>query len=256
MHHYPFHLGDYIRATAHLSIEEDCAYRRLLDLYYETEAPIPNETQLVSRRLRMGSQQAVIESILREFFILGDDNCWHKSRCDDVISAYQHQLSINKANGKLGGRPKKTESKPIRIAKRNRNETETKGNQEPETINQKPLTNGKSKAIAPSALLAMLGISGQLAIDYAKLREKKKAPITKTAMDGIAREAEKAGISFEDAVRVSCERGWAGFKADWYMNKPAFQTKEENNKAWFDEMTGRNKQNGRTEIDITPTKLD
>ena len=40
---YKFHLGDYITHTLHLSDAEDLAYRRLLDLYYMSEAPIPLE---------------------------------------------------------------------------------------------------------------------------------------------------------------------------------------------------------------------
>lgn len=31
MNYYPFHIGDYLTETAHLSWLEDCAYRRLLD---------------------------------------------------------------------------------------------------------------------------------------------------------------------------------------------------------------------------------
>ena len=33
MHYYPHHIGDYKSATAHLSNEEDLAYRRLLEMY-------------------------------------------------------------------------------------------------------------------------------------------------------------------------------------------------------------------------------
>jgi uncharacterized phage protein (TIGR02220 family) len=109
MHHYPFHVGDYIRATAHLDLIEDCVYRRLIDLYMETEQPIPNETQQVIRRLRLGSSGLILESILSEFFILEDDNCWHNKRCDEEISAYKRLAEVSRINGKLGGRPKKTQ---------------------------------------------------------------------------------------------------------------------------------------------------
>ena len=227
MHHYPFHLGDYIRKTAHLSLEEDAVYRRLLDMYYESEQPIPNETHSVIRRLRLGSNSVLLEPILREFFTLEDDNCWHQKHCDEVISNYQHQVNVNRNNGKLGGRPPRTESKPTRLANGKRTESEKKGNQEPITNNQEPLTinqepktktNGKSKTITPSALLASLEISEDLASDFIKLRAIKKAPITKTAINGIEREAKKAGITLADAIRICCERGWAGFKADWMKN--------------------------------------
>ena len=38
MIYYPFHIGDYIAHTAHLDPIEDCAYRRLLDAYYQRRA--------------------------------------------------------------------------------------------------------------------------------------------------------------------------------------------------------------------------
>ena len=69
-----FHVGDYIKSTAHLDLIEDCVYRRLIDLYMETETPIPNETQQVIRRLRLGSSGLILESILTEFFTLEADN--------------------------------------------------------------------------------------------------------------------------------------------------------------------------------------
>jgi hypothetical protein len=60
------------------------------------------------------------------------------------------------------------------------------------------------------------GVSISLWTDFKKLRSAKKAAITDTAMQGIAREANKAGISLSDALTTCCERGWVGFRADWY----------------------------------------
>ena len=51
--------------------------------------------------------------------------------------------------------------------------------------------------------------------DFKKLRSAKKAPVTDTAMAGIASEAGKAGLSLSDALAMCCERGWSGFKAAW-----------------------------------------
>jgi hypothetical protein len=47
------------------------------------------------------------------------------------------------------------------------------------------------------------------------LRKHKKAVLTETALKGIKAEAGKAGLSLEAALQTCCERGWAGFKADW-----------------------------------------
>lgn len=61
------------------------------------------------------------------------------------------------------------------------------------------------------------GVSSQVVTDFTKLRKLKKAEITETAIAGITREATKAGITLEQALITCCERGWAGFKAEWYL---------------------------------------
>lgn len=61
-------------------------------------------------------------------------------------------------------------------------------------------------------------VSEQVWEDFSALRTKRRAPITETALRGIQREAEKAGISLEAALSTCCERGWQGFKAEWYEN--------------------------------------
>lgn len=58
-------------------------------------------------------------------------------------------------------------------------------------------------------------IDPQVAKDFKALRKAKKAAITTTALAGIKREAEKAGLTFEAALKTCCERGWVGFKAEW-----------------------------------------
>ena len=50
MHHYPFHPGDYMLSTAHLTLEEDATYRRALDHYYDTEAPLALDKRTLSKR--------------------------------------------------------------------------------------------------------------------------------------------------------------------------------------------------------------
>ncbi len=79
MHFYRFHIGDYKSATAHLSNEEDLAYRRLLDMYYDTEKPIPLETDWVARRIRVGSE--VVVTVLQDMFV-EKKNVWIHDRCD------------------------------------------------------------------------------------------------------------------------------------------------------------------------------
>ncbi|WP_443092477.1 DNA replication protein [Basfia succiniciproducens] len=72
-----------------------------------------------------------------------------------------------------------------------------------------------TKKTTDLSLLEEFGITDQLAEDFIKHRKACKATITKTALDGFQREADKAGISIREAVAISIERGWRGFKASW-----------------------------------------
>ena len=62
------------------------------------------------------------------------------------------------------------------------------------------------------------GVAPQVVADFRAIRTAKKAPVTKTAMDGIAREANKAGLNLQAALAMCCERGWSGFKAEWLLD--------------------------------------
>jgi uncharacterized protein YdaU (DUF1376 family) len=104
---YKFHLGDYITHTTHLSDAEDLAYRRLLDLYYMSEKPIPLDTDAVSRRIRLDLD--ITESVLNEFFDKTPEG-YRNVRCDAEIEKYQQRVETNRSLGLRGGRPKKTES--------------------------------------------------------------------------------------------------------------------------------------------------
>jgi uncharacterized protein YdaU (DUF1376 family) len=131
MNYYNFHIGDYISHTIHLSLEEDLAYRRLLDMYYDTELPIPNNIPLVSRKLRISAE--VVKTVLDEFFELTEEG-FKNFRADNEIAEYQRFIEKQKANGSKGGRPKKSHRKPTA----NPTRSQKKPNQEPITNNQEP----------------------------------------------------------------------------------------------------------------------
>ena len=140
MHYYPFNIADFNLHTAHLTLEEEAVYRRLIDFYYDTEKPIPKETQPVIRRLRLGSYVSEFEQILSEFFVLEGDG-WHSYRCDIEIKAYHDKAEKARANGRKGGRPPKNkgqETQPVNLA--NPDLTQPKANQELRTNNHKPIT--------------------------------------------------------------------------------------------------------------------
>ncbi len=88
MNHYPHHIGDFNNATRHLTRIERSIYRDLLDLYYDTEQPLPNDLPKLMRRILCDDQDACI-AVIEEFFTLDDDDTWHNKRCDAEIAAYR-----------------------------------------------------------------------------------------------------------------------------------------------------------------------
>lgn len=135
MYYYKFHISDWLVATSHLTLEEEAVYFRLLNFYYDSEQPIPIETQSVIRRLRLGSSSDTVSLILAEFFNLREDG-WHHNRCDTEIAEYHSKAEINQKNGAKGGRPRvKTQS----VIPGNPNETLT--------TNHKPITTNQDKPI-------------------------------------------------------------------------------------------------------------
>ena len=77
-------------------------------------------------------------------------------------------------------------------------------------------TNKKNTKKSESDLLAEFGICGQLAVDFITHRKACRAPITKTSLKGFQREADNLGMPIAEAVTYAIERGWRGFKAEWY----------------------------------------
>jgi uncharacterized protein YdaU (DUF1376 family) len=146
MHYYKFNIADYRKDTGHLSTVEHGIYRQLIDWYYLDESPIPKETQVVIRRLRLGSEhKESLQNVLLDFFVEGEDG-YHHGRIDVEIKEYQEQSVKNKINGKLGGRPKKTQV----VISGNQDESQKNPNHELLTTNHKP----SSKATRGSRLPA------------------------------------------------------------------------------------------------------
>lgn len=92
MNHYPRHIGDWIRDTAHLSEVEECIYSRMIDQYYSREKPLPADRSAVCRLVRAASKEArkAVDVVLGEFFELGDDG-WHQKRCDAELRRFSEK---------------------------------------------------------------------------------------------------------------------------------------------------------------------
>ena len=92
------------------------------------------------------------------------------------------------------------------------------------TINHKPITNNHKTEIKENKKEKsnlFFDVTEQTQAEFKKLRSAKKAPITERAITAIRSEATKAGITLEAALIECCDRGWAGFKAEWYIKSHA-----------------------------------
>ena len=257
MHYYNFHIGDYRAATAHLTNEEDLAYRRLIDMYYDIETCIPLDLQWVARRIRVNID--IVESVLKDMFALTEEG-WKNERCDAEIRTYKRMIE----GGKHGAAKRwgKGEDTPP-IPPLNRPQCQ------PITNNQEPITNNQVKdkiQRAPrfnaAAFLLSLGVDESVANDFIALRKQKRATLTQTALAGIQREAAKANVSLNEALEIVCARGWQSFKADWVKpemlkhgnSKPDWAVEKENRMRAFagDSAAKPQIQSTGNIIDITP----
>jgi len=211
MHYYKFNIADYRKDTSHLTTIEHGIYRQLIDWYYLDEKPIPLETQVVSRRLRLGSdiEFSSLQNVLSDFFKEGKTGWVHK-RIEVEIKDYHEQAEKNKNNGKLGGRPRKTQSVISGLP----DESQNNPNHKPLTINHKPNRESATKVACP------LEVSEQTWNDWLALRKSKKAAVTETVINGAIAEANKLGWTLEKFLIEWCTRGSQGLKAEWVMPKP------------------------------------
>ena len=132
MNYYKRHLGDYARDTGHLSALEHGIYTLLLDWYYTNERPIPQEKAF---RIARGNHEET-QTVLSEFFELTPDG-WKHARADREIAEYKEKAERNREAGKLGGRPKKTQT----VSKSNPDTTLA--------TSHKPLANKEQRQKAP-----------------------------------------------------------------------------------------------------------
>jgi uncharacterized protein YdaU (DUF1376 family) len=146
MNYYEHHLGDYLRDTAHLSMIEDGAYRRLLDLYYTREDILPPNLDAICRliRARAEEEKAAVIVVLDEFFTRTDDGYRHK-RCDEEVARYHEKQE--KARSSANARWSRSERIAVAMP------THSEGNalQTPDSRHQSPDI-GRAPAKRASAL--------------------------------------------------------------------------------------------------------
>lgn len=231
MHYYQHHIGDFIKDTANLNDHQLATYMRMIWGYYTDEKPLEDDCDSIAFAYR--SDEKTVRLLLRHYFILGEDG-WRHGRCDKEIAMYHGKAE--KARASANARWRNANALPTQY-ERNADATFSHANQEPRTNNQEPKESKEQKGMRSPAgerannvqqtkkpaakgtatIAKPDDVSQQLWDDFTTHRKLLKATITQTVIDGFRREAGIAGYTLEKALRVSCESGWRGFKAEWVM---------------------------------------
>jgi len=208
VHYYQFNIGDYASHTRHLDLLEDLAYRRILDLYYLHERPLNGDATFVAKQIGMRDEAAIVRDVLNEFFEKTEEG-YVNGRADKEIAHYHSKIEQASRAGKASAERRS-----------NARSTYVQPNIKQETINIKQETKKKATVVAMPE-----GISQSVWDEFIAHRKAKKAKVTDLVVEGIAKEASKAGWSLEDALKETIVRNWQSFKAEWVAVKPQMQNK-------------------------------
>lgn len=87
---------------------------------------------------------------------------------------------------------------------------------QPQAKKDEPKQAKKTRTKKPNTLAEKPDdVDEQVWNDFLTVRKAKRAPVTPTAVEGIQREAQKAGISLNEAIKVIVTRGWHGFSNNY-----------------------------------------
>jgi uncharacterized protein YdaU (DUF1376 family) len=231
MHYYQWSRKDYAASTAYLTNGQDLAYRRMLDLYYDSETALPSDVALVARKVRCPVDD--VQAVLDDKFTLQADG-WHNNRADMELAKMHARAEKNRSNGALGGRKARFDDEPTGIPSVTQQEPTgfRVGSQQEPTLGIGLLGNGlslsgegehererpapKPKRTKADTVERPDEVSEQHWKDWLAARAKKRAgAVTPTAWQAVVREARKAEWSLDAAVAECAARGWISFKAEW-----------------------------------------
>lgn len=208
MNYYTHNIGDFAVATQYLTDEELGVYVRLREQYLSAEKPL--QCEWIALAMRTHCKDAV-QNVLSLLFV-EKDGAWCSDYLDKIIAEYREKSNkASESARKRWGKAKENQGVFDCDANAMRTQCERNANHKPITNNQEINKKNKQKKVVDKPE----EVTEQVWSDFCALRKEKKAPLTKTALDLIKTEAEKAGIGLNEALSMSCSRGWQSFKAEW-----------------------------------------
>jgi uncharacterized protein YdaU (DUF1376 family) len=158
MNYYSHHIGDFDRATRHLTRIERSVYLDLMFTYYDTEQPLTSDIAALCRKIvaRSEEEKSAVLAVLDEFFT-STPSGWYHARCEQELDAYRKSNSQKSAAGKASAAARAARLQELMNGDSTTVATpvdERSTNHKPITNNQEPVTKTqKSKASASGTRL-------------------------------------------------------------------------------------------------------
>lgn len=203
MNYYSHHIGDFDRATRHLTRLERSIYRDLIDVYYDTEQYLTLDLVALCRKvIALSNEEATtVERMLNEFFVRTPDG-WMHHRCQEEIGKYHAKAEQASRAGKASAAKRTFNGRSTDVQPTN--------NQEPITNNHKPKKEAKASSVA--SFDAPDWFPASQWSDFIKMRKAMKSvPFTEAACKGVIREVEKLCKQGHDAANLletAVMNGW------------------------------------------------
>jgi len=145
MHYYKKNLGEYAKKAGRLSIIQHGVYNLLIDACYDRET-FPTMEEAIDWVWASSKEEIeAVEFVLKKFFKL-EDGLYIQNRIEEELNKYHENATKNKRIAIERETNRKEKS-----TKRARSVHEPSPKQEPLTINHKPITNKKTKALSANA---------------------------------------------------------------------------------------------------------
>lgn len=209
----PLYIGDYLSATSRLTTEQHGAYFLILMDYWKNGPP-PNDDKVLAQITRMPFDAwCNASSTIKSYFKHVDGMLIHARVETELKKSIERKESavIKAKAGAAAKWAKHASSSPQAMLDPMLGDASSPSPSPSSLSTSTPTSKKHSAAFAacPS------GVSENLWSDFVILRRAKKLPLTQTAINGLIREGEKAGLSISAVVQTCCERGWGAFKASW-----------------------------------------
>lgn len=225
MHYFQFNIGDYASHTRHLSLLEDLAYRRLLDLYYLRDGELYGDEAEVARQIGMRDHVPEVTQVLQDFFCIGEDDRWTHDRCDAEIAKFREKSEKASNAGKA--------SAQRRLNGRS-TDVQPTNNQEPITNNQdisssnEDVSSGDDAPVRPQEIIdAWNSMAKRAGLSEIKMLNPKRAASLKSRIkecpDVETWSTALQNIERSKFLRGDNDRGW---KANFdFLLQPSSFTK-------------------------------